>query len=126
MHEASIVQGLLELANSAIGTYMANSDMAKAPLVKEIICQAGLLSCLEPETLSACFEIFAENTFCEGAELIIETAPLKCECENCRREFELTKRKFVCPFCESGQIRFSGGNGLILKEINLYKEEDDG
>lgn len=127
MHEASLVQGLLKIALVALQDYsqqhgMEAGESADALRITEIKCQAGLLACFEAETMKACFEIFAEGTPAENAELQIETAPLACKCATCGAAFELRNRKFVCPRCCGEEISFSGGNGLTLLAINVESE----
>lgn len=124
MHEASLVQGILEIVEKALDDYIHANPGKKHPQVAEIICEAGLLACFEPATLKACFEIFAEGTNCEKAKLVIETASLACHCRGCGHEFLLAERKFQCPVCQSPDITFKGGNGLILKAIKIEDTEN--
>ena len=126
MHEASIVFGLLEIANGAIREHLEKNRLTETPKVREIACQAGLLGGFEIETLKSCFELFAEKTLCEGADLTVEVEPLECVCKECGKQFSLTERRFLCPHCGSINITFSGGHGLVIKEINLFCEEENG
>lgn len=123
MHEASLVQGLLELVNSARDDWNSSGKGAKAGKIREIICGAGLLAGFEEQTLRACFEIFAEGTAAEGARLVISTIPLDCQCEKCGEHFQLVERHFICPVCGSDNIDFRGGNGLVLQAVNVDSEE---
>lgn len=123
MHEASLVQGLLHLVAETVKDYVTANPGKAAPRIQEIICQAGLLACFEPAALEACFEIFRENTVAQNATLTVETVPLECHCTACGKDFTLQSRQFRCPFCGDGQIKFSGGTGLVLKAIRA--EEDD-
>lgn len=119
MHEASLVQGLLKIAIEALQDYKNKHGSQAAGRITKIRCEAGLMACFEPETLRACFEIFAEGTPAENADLQIETAPLPCKCGACGARFELKRRKFVCPQCGADEVSFSGGNGLTLLAINV-------
>ncbi|MBQ9537267.1 MAG: hydrogenase maturation nickel metallochaperone HypA, partial [Desulfovibrionaceae bacterium] len=77
MHEASLVQGLLQLVLSTVQDANARAEpFQKICRVREIICDLGLFSCVEPQTLTSCFELFAEGTLAEGAELTLRTQPL--------------------------------------------------
>lgn len=125
MHEASLVQGLLELALKSRENYNASHPEKAAGEIKEICCTYGLLACFEPQTLLACFELFAEGTAAEKAKLILSLQPLPCKCETCGREFELLEKKFDCPYCGSGELTFSGGTGLVLHSINVDSGEKD-
>jgi len=124
LHEASLVQGLLNIALKALNDYRGNAPGKADCKIKDIICDAGLLACFEADTLRACFEIFAEGTPAEGADLVINTSPLDCQCKACGKRFLLRERRFVCPACKSDQISFSGGNGLVLQAIKIDVGDD--
>lgn len=109
----------MKVALHAADQFRAANPQMSSPKIREIICEAGLLSGFENETLRACFEIFSENTIAEGANLVINTVPLACDCNACGHQFNLYKRHFVCPVCESDNIKFRGGSGLMLQSINL-------
>lgn len=123
MHEASLVQGLLEIIEKSVADYNQAHPGDRAAKVREIVCGAGLLACFEANTLRGCFEIFSAGGIAEGASLKINTMPLKCECENCGENFELSRRHFVCPHCGGEHINFHGGNGLTLLELNVERED---
>lgn len=125
MHEASLVQGLLKLIDKALREEKAANPAHEKIRVTEIICSAGLLACFEAQTLAACLEIFAEGTCCEGARLTVETEPLHCHCEACQKDFTISQRNFVCPQCGGEKIKFQGGNGLMLKALNIDCEDCD-
>lgn len=124
MHEASLVQGMLEIVEKALDDYVSANPGKTRPQVAEITCEAGLVACFEAATLEACFEIFAEGTNCENARLIINTAPLQCLCRSCGNRFALAERKFICPDCQSPEISFQGGNGLVINAIKIEEPEN--
>ncbi len=123
MHEASLVQGLLSLALESRRNYNEMNPDKAAGVIKEIKCSYGLLACFEPEALRLCFELFAENTAAEKADLILKPEPLPCHCAQCGADFELTEKRFICPRCQSGNLLFEGGGGLTLQSINVESEE---
>lgn len=125
MHEASLAQGLLRLVEETITQYVQANPGKPRPQIKKIICESGLLACFEPVALSECFEILTEGTPLATAKLIVEIAPLKCQCAQCGKTFTLRERKFHCPGCGGDQIKFKGGNGLVLKSI-CAEDEGDG
>lgn len=125
MHEASLVQGLLNIVFKAARQHSDACPDGQKLVVKEIICEAGLLACFEIDTLLACFEMFAAGTMAENAKLEIKTAPLACVCDACGARFELRERHFVCPVCAHENISFSGGNGLTIQAINVECEENE-
>lgn len=123
MHEAALVQGLLDTALKAVNEYNRAHPGAGVQRISTIVCQLGLIACVEPQTLSACFELFAERTLAQGAQLRLDTAPLACRCESCGQNFELLERRFVCPACGGEDIHFSGGHGLILHSLQVESED---
>lgn len=122
MHEASLVQGLLNIVEQSIRQHNSSDSSIKAGKIREIKCSYGLLACFDEHTLQACFEIFSENTVAAGARLTLELEPLSCLCKNCQNRFKLYKRDFKCPDCGSSEIHFKGGNGLILQAIEVEEE----
>ncbi|MBR4742193.1 MAG: hydrogenase maturation nickel metallochaperone HypA [Desulfovibrio sp.] len=124
MHEASLVQGLLDLVLQTVAEQNLHVD---CPIlhIEEIVCELGIFSCVEPRTLASCFELFAEGTIAEGCKLTLNVAPLQCQCMDCGEKFTVTKRVFHCPVCESENIHFDGGHGLMLISLRVETEEKD-
>ena len=122
MHEAALVQGLLRTALRAVEEHNARPGARRAGRLTRLCCRLGLLSCVEPQSLRACFELFAEGTPAEGAELVLETAPLACRCEDCGATFALERRHFLCPACGGERLQFHGGHGLTLMGIDVEAE----
>ncbi|MCR5813525.1 MAG: hydrogenase maturation nickel metallochaperone HypA [Desulfovibrio sp.] len=124
MHEASLVQGLLDLVERTVEDHNAKAkDETIIRHVEEIICELGLFSCVEPQTLASCFELLAENTLADGAKLTVRKAPLSCRCEDCGTNFTVTERQFHCPACGGENIHFDGGHGLMLISLRVDTEE---
>ena len=125
MHEATLVQGILSTSLAAVERHNVDNPGNQAVKIQEIECELGLLACVEPQTLTGCFEIFAEGTLAEGAELTLRTAQLDCGCAACGKTFKLAQRHFVCPHCGGDEIHFSGGHGLTLIALRVESEGQD-
>lgn len=123
MHEISVVQGLIRIVLDTCTEHNQNNPERQITKILEIKCEAGLLAGFDLQTLKECFEIFSDNTLCAGADLIVTTAPLSCQCSNCNNKFILFERNFKCPKCGSPQINFQGGNGLIMQALNVECED---
>lgn len=119
MHEASLVEGILRVALDSLRDFEAANATEAPARIREIVCEAGLLACVEEATLSACFELYAEGTPAEGALLTVRRAPLECVCQECGNHFSLESRHFFCPRCQSGKIQLQGGSGLSIISINV-------
>ena len=61
MHEASLVQGLLKIALKTVEDHNAAHPEQRVRRIRSITCELGLISCVEPQTLKGCFEIFAQG-----------------------------------------------------------------
>lgn len=125
MHEASLAQGLLNTATKAVTDYNAAHPQTPVTRIAELRCELGLLSCVEPKTLTACFELMAEGTVAEEAQLKLNVAPLACRCTKCGYAFTLTQRHFVCPQCGDENIHFNGGHGLTLMALHVASEDTE-
>ena len=125
MHEASLAQGLLKTALKAVEAHNAAHPSAPVRRIVELRCELGLISCVEPRTLAACFEILTEGTLAEGAKLKLDIAPLACRCAACGHAFTLTRRRFVCPQCGDENIHFNGGHGMTLMAMRVASEDTE-
>ncbi|MFG6376520.1 MAG: hydrogenase maturation nickel metallochaperone HypA [Desulfovibrio sp.] len=123
MHEASLVRGLLQVALDELEKYNRQHQGQKAR-IKKISCELGLMSCVEEVTLKACFELFAEGTLAENADLELARLPLACQCAACGHSFEMKRREFFCPRCGDTNIRFSGGHGLAMVGLAVECEDN--
>ena len=125
MHEASLVSGLLSLALEEVEKFRASSgpEGPRVRRIREITLDIGLISCVEEQTLTGCFELMAEGTLAEGAVVKVHRLPLPCTCKDCGKAFELRERHFVCPFCGSENIAFSGGQGCVMSKLDVDLEE---
>lgn len=123
MHEASLAQGLLRVAQESVRSWNARHPEAPAGRVTSLKVGLGLLSCVEVTTFRGCFELLAEGSDLNGARLEVERTPLGCNCQDCLGSFSLTERHFVCPHCGSRNISFSGGHGLTLLSLEVEKKD---
>ena len=123
MHEASLAQGLLKLVLESVEKHNKNNPNSKVIAIKEINCSAGIITCVEDQTLKACFELFAEKTMAEGASINISRDEIHGTCKDCGKEFLIKKKVFICPDCLSHNIDFEAKHGLILEELNVEIED---
>lgn len=107
MHEASIVSGLMALLCD-------QAEKHGVTRIRKVTVKVGKLRSVEPRALAACFEVFAEDTVAEGAELVIETVPIRGQCEDCGSEVEITGYHFRCSGCGGTQITLTSGQELCL------------
>jgi hydrogenase nickel incorporation protein HypA/HybF len=112
MHEASIVESVLERA-------VAETRRAGATRIERIRLRVGVLSGVVPEALRFAFEALREGTPAAGASLEIEDAPARLCCLDCRHSLEAFELLFTCPACGGVLIVDSGGRQLELIQLEV-------
>jgi hydrogenase nickel incorporation protein HypA/HybF len=117
MHEASIAQGLLDAALSAVGDRRAR--------ITRITVVAGVLTAVSPECLSMYFEALARGTLAEGAALDVRSAPAKLICTKCAAEADYHAEGWFPLRCAScgGETRLRGGMDLFLESLEIDDED---
>ena len=110
MHEASIAQSLLEIVRRAAAGTSVES-------IVRIEISIGRLKAIEPQLLISCFEFMAENTICEGAELMITAIPISVRCEACGAISDVSGYRFRCGMCNSGALKIISGSELKVDRI---------
>ncbi|WP_129125267.1 hydrogenase maturation nickel metallochaperone HypA [Geomonas oryzae] len=110
MHEITLVTGLFEIIKEQVAARGIES-------ISKVRLKVGALAAVEPMTLTACFEVVAEGTVAEGAQLEIEEVPLTGRCRGCGADFRIEKFSFICPCCGGGAVEMTGGRELYLESL---------
>ncbi|GAB6144289.1 hydrogenase maturation nickel metallochaperone HypA [Desulfocicer niacini] len=113
MHEMGIAQQMLSIALGAIPGDLLD------PRVERLNLRVGRLAAVVADSLSFCFEIISKDTCLEGAELVIETIPVRARCRNCHHEWEVPDVVFTCPSCGMGEIKLVSGRELEVASLEL-------
>ncbi|MCQ3931379.1 MAG: hydrogenase maturation nickel metallochaperone HypA [Chloroflexi bacterium] len=117
MHELSIAQNLVEIANTA-------AQQANVQRVTAVRLQLGALSGVVKDSLLFCYDIASAGTRLEGSKLLIEELPVIIYCPQCQQTVPLeTVQAFCCPVCGtfSSDIR----QGRELEILSLEAEEEN-
>ena len=112
MHEYSIVQSLIDLAEE-------NAKKNNAKKVTKLEIKVGVLSGVEIPLLETAFNTFKEDTICSDAEFIIISQPVVIKCRNCGKENELKKNEYTCPECKSQNLEVLDGEDMYLMSLEL-------
>jgi len=115
MHEYSIVDSLLELADKHAKENNANK-------VTKLEIKIGVLSGVEPELLKTAFDTFKEGTICEEAEFIMKIQPVIIRCKDCNQESTLQKDEYLCPKCNSTNLTIIDGEDMYLMSLELEQD----
>ena len=117
MHEASIVEALLEAAGEEM-------ERAGGTRILRLEVTVGALSGVNVEALRFAFEMLSPGTPAEGAELsVVETRAL-CSCAVCGKESPVEDPFAACPACGSVDVRIRGGDELLLSSLDVEDRED--
>ncbi len=110
MHEAGIMQSVLQIAES-----QARDSGAGA--IHEIRMRVGRMSGIVVESLEHAFMVLREGTMAASARLVVEDIAGACWCADCKSEFEAEGMIGECPAC--GRPSFEIRRGRELEVVSL-------
>ena len=111
MHEMGLAQNIFDIV-------LRTAEGNNVNKVLRINVRAGQLRGIVPEQLQFCFGFVArESSVVEGAELVIETVPIRGKCKSCSHEFFVEEYRFVCPECGHEDIEVLEGMELLVSNI---------
>jgi hydrogenase nickel incorporation protein HypA/HybF len=116
VHELSICQGLLEQVEALVREHGACG-------VSRIYLRIGPLSGTEPVLLEQAFTFARVGTLADGAELVIDTLPIRVRCKTCAAETEATPNRLVCGNCGAWHTELLQGDELLLASLDLELED---
>lgn len=115
MHELSVAQAIAEIAcRHAVGRRVSRIEL-----------KVGSLRQVVPTSLRFSFELVAQGTLAEGAELAMQTVPATATCRACRTETVLEQFPFQCSSCGGYDLDIVAGNELEVESIECLEESDD-
>ncbi|NEW59997.1 hydrogenase maturation nickel metallochaperone HypA [Sulfurovum sp. bin170] len=112
MHEYSIVQSLIESCEEHVKTNSATR-------VTKVVIKIGVVSGVEPYLLESAFELFKEETVCDGCAFVMNIQKVKIECNSCNSQSELEKNEYCCPNCNGVDIEVLDGEEMFLMQLEL-------
>ena len=112
MHEFSIAQNIVEIANKA-----ARKEYAE--IVNKLELEIGDLSGVELEALEFAFDVCVKGTILEKAEIVVHNIPGEGNCLDCGNGFTPTALYDPCPDCGGFNIDIREGMELKVKSIDI-------
>ncbi len=113
MHEISLVQSLLEIAEQELLAHGASR-------LRLVRVRYGALDRVEPEAMRMGFEALTLGTPHEGARLELVEDPLLLRCQSCQHLFTPPGNALFlpCPSCgDLGACRVESGEGIFLDHL---------
>ena len=114
MHEYPVTEEIVRIAGSH-----ANAGER----VKAIRLVVGDYSGYLAECIRLYFDIIAEGTVCEGAELIVRRVEPMLRCEKCDALFKRQPLSFQCPHCDGQGLPTEIGREFYIEEITTERIE---
>ena len=112
MHELGVATQIAELVTRVM-------EENSAERVGEVAVEIGTLSCIDPDSLTFCFEAIAKGTPLENARLKIEEIKPRARCRICREEYEVSWDDFRCKACGSSEFDILIGSEISVREVEV-------
>jgi hydrogenase nickel incorporation protein HypA/HybF len=112
MHELSIAESIVRIADR---------HAAGRPVLR-VELKVGHLRQVVPSALELAFELVAQGTAVEGAELVMDEVPAAGVCRACGAESELSAFPFACGACGGFDIEVTRGEELLVESLELEEE----
>ncbi|MBI3583497.1 MAG: hydrogenase maturation nickel metallochaperone HypA [Nitrospinae bacterium] len=112
MHELSIVQNILDIAES-------EARKNNATRIIKIGLKIGEMSGVVADSINFCFETLKTNTIARDAELLIDHVPLMGRCKQCGADFRIKDYQFICEKCNGNEIELISGKELQIEELEV-------
>ena len=113
MHELSIAESIVRVA----------SRHAEGRSVTKVYLKVGHLRQVVPSALAFSFELVAQGTSVEGAELEMQEVPAIGLCRECGEESRLSSFPLQCHSCGNQDLEIIEGEELLVESLELEEEE---
>jgi hydrogenase nickel incorporation protein HypA/HybF len=112
MHELAIAQSMFEIARRH----------ARGQRITRVEVRVGHLRQVVPSALTFAFELVAQGTELEGADLAVEHVPAAGVCRDCGSAIELPDFPLLCSACGGVDIDITAGEELQVDSIEISEE----
>ena len=113
MHELAIAESVVEIARRH----------AAGRQVTKVYLKVGHLRQVVPSALTFSFELVAQGTPVEGAELEVEEIPATGKCRECGAESQLVEFPLQCVACGAFDLEIVQGEELYVESLELEEQE---
>lgn len=113
MHELAIAGRVVDIANRH----------ANGRKVTKVYLKVGYLRQVVPTALSFSFDLVAQETSVEGAELDLEEIPATGLCKACGTETSLRSFPLQCGSCAGFDLKITQGEELYVESLEMEEEK---
>ena len=115
MHELSIAQSVLAI----VCRHAAGRRVTRVQL------KVGHLRQVVPDALAFSFELVAQGTTVEGAQLEIEPVSALGACRNCGAQSRLETFPLQCQACGGFDLQIVAGEELVVESLEWEEPDND-
>jgi hydrogenase nickel incorporation protein HypA/HybF len=112
MHELALAEALVAIAEQ----HACGSRVARVEL------EVGRLRQVVPNALAFSFELVAQGTAVEGAELAIDEVPARVDCRACGARTDLDGFPLACGRCGALDVNVASGEQFRVVALELEEE----
>ena len=116
MHELSIAQSIIDTVLTAL-------QRQPAAKLSAVHVRIGQMTDVAPDALSFGFSAITRDTPLDGAELVIESVPIRARCRNCSHPFSVSDFRFICPQCFTRDVEMVQGDELEITSIEICEPD---
>lgn len=116
MHELAIAGHVVDIA-------VRHADGRK---VTKVYLKVGHLRQIVPSALTFSFDLVAQGTLAEGADLILDEIPATGRCRDCGTESTLRAFPFQCSSCGGMSLEITQGEELYVESLEMEEQQDEG
>ena len=109
MHELAIAGHVVDIA----------ARYAGGRRVTKVYLRVGHLRQVVPSALLFSFDLVAQGTSVEGAELVLDEVPAAGLCRRCGAESHLEAFPLLCGACGSPELEISRGEELYVESLEM-------
>lgn len=110
MHELSIVQSIVDLAEEEMKKHHAHA-------IDKIELEIGTLAGIEFDALDFAWEVGVRNTALQTAERVVNRIQAKAKCLECGCEYPVMEAFEPCPACGDVFVEYLTGKELKVKSL---------
>ena len=114
MHELAIADSVVRIADRH----------AEGRRVTKVYLKVGHLRQVVPSALTFSFELVAQGTPVEGAELEIEEIPVAGKCRACGAESRPESFPLQCAACDSLDLDLIAGEELYVESLEMEETQE--
>ncbi len=115
MHELAIAGHVVDIA----------ARHAEGRKVTKVHCKVGHLRQVVPSALSFSFDLVAQGTPVEGAELALEEVPAAGRCRDCGATSRLRTFPLQCKACEGLNLEVTQGEELYVESLEMEEQDNE-